>query len=122
MAENPITAVASLTVDGKDIPAAPTYADRGYTADEDALVLNGYIFTKGRRNVQIIYTAGYTYDRVPYDLRQAIIETASLMYRRRDHLDMATKAMAGEATTYINMTFTPATQQTLSLFRSVVPI
>ncbi len=66
MLQAPITSVASLTVDGTVIPAAPPLSpsnvgqDRtGYVFDENRVMLLGYAFNKGYQNVSISYTAGY---------------------------------------------------------------
>jgi hypothetical protein len=73
LANYPVTAISSLTVDGIAIPASPDNGDlqAGYGFDDGSIWLsassayassfwpNGYQFARGRRNVVVSYTAGY---------------------------------------------------------------
>lgn len=117
--EFPVTAVTSVTIGSAVIPASTS---AGYEFSEEAIYLHGYRFTKGVRNVTVVYTAGYLPALVPFDLRQAVLEIAALSYRRRDHLDVATKAMAAESTTYITQGLTPSARETLQNYMRVTPL
>jgi hypothetical protein len=55
----PIVSVSSVTVDGETIPERTTVSGSGWTIDGTELVLDGYTFTEGNRNVAISYVAGY---------------------------------------------------------------
>ena len=64
----PVISITSLTVGSQTIPAATTLTSSGYTlATWDGtsaglpqeITLRGYQFSRGRGNIQIVYTAGY---------------------------------------------------------------
>jgi hypothetical protein len=55
----PVVGVASVTIDGEPVPAATNPTASGYEWDEHGVYLRGWIFTKGVRNVAIVYSAGY---------------------------------------------------------------
>lgn len=65
----PVTAIASLTIDGQTIPAAtPGASPSGYLLElwdgvppgrPQSIDLFGYCFGRGRQNVQVSYPAGY---------------------------------------------------------------
>ncbi len=58
MPESPVTAVASVTINGNVIPAG-SVTTAGFYSTANAIILNGYSFCKGNGNVAITYTAGY---------------------------------------------------------------
>lgn len=120
--EFPIASIVSLSVGGVAISASATTTSVGYQFDDEAIYLTGYKFTKGVRNVAITYTAGYKSDVMPFDIRQAVIEMAGLVYRRRDHLDVSSKSLAGETISYITQSMTPAAKELLQAHMRVVPI
>jgi uncharacterized phiE125 gp8 family phage protein len=93
----PVTAVASVTVDGTAIPARVLVTDNGHVLADAAigrLVLVGYTFTKGVQNVVVTYTAGYA--AVPGDLEQAVIELVALAFRDEDHVGQSARSVAGD--------------------------
>jgi hypothetical protein len=57
----PVTALASLSIDGVAISAAPDAVTHGYVlaGDSGMLYLRGYAFCRGVQNVVASYTAGY---------------------------------------------------------------
>lgn len=122
MREFPIASVVSLSIDGVAVSASASSTATGYQFDDEAIYLVGKKFTKGVRNVAITYTAGYRSDVMPFDIRQAVIEMAGLSYRRRDHLDVSSKSLAGESTAYITQAMTPAAKSLLQAHMRLVPI
>jgi hypothetical protein len=62
----PISAVASLSVNGLAISAAASWGQFGYIFDETTVSLAGYEFCRGVGNISISYTAGY--DPIPADV------------------------------------------------------
>src|SRR5258705_8032177 len=55
----PVTAVLSLTVDGRPVPRAPSSLAAGYSFSSTQLSVRGYEFSRGNQNVAIAYTGGY---------------------------------------------------------------
>jgi uncharacterized phiE125 gp8 family phage protein len=110
--EYPVTAVASVVVEGLQIPASAV----GFT--ETKLVLVGYAFSRGAANVTITYTAGY--ETVPADVEQAVIDLVAFRYRERDRIGLASKGMAGETTAFIVREVPPSVARVLNDYRRVV--
>lgn len=101
----PITHVSSVIVTGQLVPAA------NVTFDDTTIFLSGpYVFTRGRGNVSLRYSAGF--DDTPLDLAQACVETVSLRWRERDRIGMSSKALGTETTTFSLVDF-PAQVKTL---------
>lgn len=93
--EYPVLSVASVTVDGAAIPQRT--AGDGWELDDPksgVLVLVGYRFTRGFRNVVVAYRAGW--ETVPDDLAQAVLEEAALRYRDRDWGGATYKLQGGD--------------------------
>jgi hypothetical protein len=118
----PITAVASLAVDGVSIPAAsgPPYCS-GYVFNAHSVSLYGYCFTVGYGNIQINYTAGYS--SVPTDIAQACIEWLADGYRSRDRIGMRSKSLAGsEVAGYAIVPMPPRVKMLLQPYKRVAPL
>lgn len=107
----PVTAIGSLTIDGVTIAAQTSYpTGSGYlfTAWDGIgpgspcfLDVFGYAFTKGRQNITVVYTAGYPSSPIPPDLTQTCIELVAIRYKERDRIGLASAAVGGETTAYL---------------------
>jgi hypothetical protein len=109
-ANAPVSAVASLTIDGEAIPLAPSAHWRGYVFSPTVLYLQGRRFTPGFQNVAVSYTAGY--DSTPPEIEQACIELVALRYKERDRIGQVSKNLAGEIVAFSQKDM-PADVQTL---------
>lgn len=94
----PVTAVSSVTVNGVSIPASPDGIRAGYVFDDTRLILIGYCFGRGRLNVALSYTAGYT--TVPAEVAQAVKELCALRYIERGWTGFVSKSIQGETTMF----------------------
>jgi hypothetical protein len=96
----PVTSVASLKVNGQTIPQANAsdFASVGWRLTDDLLILTGYAFTRGVRNVEISYTAGF--DAVPDELALACVLMVALRYKERDWTGYSSKSLAGETVSF----------------------
>ncbi|MFQ5863160.1 MAG: head-tail connector protein [Candidatus Brocadiales bacterium] len=85
----PISAVTSLEVNGisKDASTYTLYGQLGL------LKLKSGTFPKGKKNVRLQYTAGYS--TIPKDLEQAAIELVALKYYDRGRNRLGIDAKAG---------------------------
>jgi hypothetical protein len=118
----PVTAIASLSIDGIVIPAAagPPYC-RGYVFNEHAVSLYGYWFAPGFGNVQISYTAGYT--STPADIAQATIEWIADAYKSRDRIGQRSKSLQGSEVVSYDITPMPKrVEMMLKQYRLVAPL
>ena len=98
LAASPITAVASLTVDGVAIAARPAPGSSGFTFDDQFLYLSGYSFSRGRQNVVINYTAGFV--TTPLSLEQAVLDIVAFKYREKGRIGESSKILNGETVAY----------------------
>lgn len=119
LADHPVAWVQSVLIDGATIPPGG-FGSPGWRLGGRCIVLTGYTFKRGLRNVVISYTGGF--DTVPPDIEQACIETVVLMLRRRDHLDVSSKSLAGETVSYITAELSPSAKQMLAPYRRVAPL
>ena len=115
----PVTAVASLVIDGQTIPASPGYGLRGYIFSETAIMLRGYTFTMDSGNVQISYTAGFA--STPGEMEQACLELCALRWKERDHIGHVSKTIGGETVTFIIADMPESVKTMLSQYNNVVP-
>ena len=98
----PITAVASVVVDGVSIPPSDGISSGFSFAPGGRIVfLRGYRFTMGTYNVQIHYTAGYDDPDgkfpLPEDIAIAVKMYVSARFRERDKLGIGAKTLGGES-------------------------
>lgn len=118
--EFPITAVASLAVDGTAIPAASSLILPGYRFHNRVLMLNDYRFTRGIGNVEVTYTAGYS--TPPADLAFAATELALLAFRDRERVGLTSKSVAGEVIGLFNGEMPARVKSILQPYKNVVPL
>ena len=101
----PLTAFSSLSIDGRVIPTS-TNGSPGYffVLGGRAVVLIGYKFTRGYRNIVMTYTGGYGDDNDvlpwPADLNLALMMCVQTRLKERDRLGVGSKSLAGESITF----------------------
>jgi uncharacterized phiE125 gp8 family phage protein len=110
LANGPVTAVASVTIDGQNVPAAAGDLSSGYVFDEGTLYLRGYCFNRGVQNVVVTYTAGYA--AVPGDVAQACIECVAHHFAKRDRIDKASETLGTQQTISYSQADMPAAAKT----------
>jgi hypothetical protein len=116
----PITAVASLTIDGVAIPASTGVTVPGYVVDGSGKSISirsgfggpgpgggaltvgfaylrnrqrsSWFFSEGIQNVQVVYSAGY--EETPFDIEMAVRQMVAVNYKRRQWIDQRTQMMA----------------------------
>ncbi len=120
----PCTAVASLYVDGVLVSArgqAPTnFGSSGYIFNDDHITLHGYIFNRGKDNVQVTYTAGYS--QIPRDLEQSVVVTIARKYREIERLGHMSKSIAGETVSFDLSDLDDFAQRTIDRYKRVIPV
>lgn len=115
--EFPITAIASVTVDGVSVPAGSVTAP-GFYFDSDAIYLNGYAFTRGLANVAVVYTAGYA--TVPLDIASACVSLVARTYKERTRIGLTSEAAGQQTTAFATWALSPREELILMQYRSVV--
>ena len=116
----PVVSVTSVTVDGMLVSqSSDGVVARGWTFDDRGLFMVGGVFSMGRNNVRVVYSAGYA--TVPADIDQACLELVAFRYRGRDRIGHASKSVQGETVSYITKDMPAEVAATLAQYRKVVP-
>jgi len=119
----PVVAVLSLSIDGLDIPPAPSIGGfgAGFVFSPTELALRGYVFTRRAQNVIVTYTAGYV--ATPPDIAQACIELVSQRYRERSRIGEVSRALGGgETVTYSQQDMSDDVKLLLRQYRTLAPV
>lgn len=111
----PIQAVASVTITGWPIPASDFIFDK-----QTITLLNGWKFTRGRRNIVIRYTAGF--GEIPPDVQRCCMELVGKKYRERDRIGVTSKTLAGEIVSFSKSDMTDEVKSVLRQYQRVAPI
>jgi hypothetical protein len=119
-AQSPVTAVASVAIDGNAIPPGDAVMTPGFYFTPTMLMLNGYEFCRGLGNVALSYTAGFA--ATPPDVEQACIELAAMRYREMGRIGVASKSVAGESTSFVIKDMPPSVATILAPWRRVLPL
>ena len=113
----PVTGVTSVTLDGSPVLPSSGYPAYGYLADGRSITIIGGVFTRAKKNVQIVYAAGYPYvftpgagndpakdvlTGVPADLRFAVVETVALRFKGITRIGKNSENIQGQTTSYDN--------------------
>ncbi|MCE2916391.1 MAG: hypothetical protein LW768_12705 [Rubrivivax sp.] len=116
----PVTAVGSISVDGRTIPQSTGTTTGGWVlASSWKVALRGqYLFTEGVQNVTMTYTAGYASNSIPPDLTQACCLVAALAYKERDRMGISAKTIGGENISFTNDELPPSAQQAINNHRN----
>lgn len=101
----PVTSITSVYDDPESTFTDGLIAATDYAIDEQigVVLLNGLQFTKGTRNIQVIYVAGYlTTDEVP-DLEEACLQLVTFYFDKRsdEAVQVETKNKNNETTRYL---------------------
>ena len=122
MAEEwPVTAVTSVEVDGKSIPASTGPSVAGYAFSSTKFLLRGYTFTRGQLNVKLTYTAGYA--AIPGEIEQSCLELCALRYRERPSVSISSKTLgSGETVSYTQQDMPKSVLALLNNYKRRLPL
>ena len=120
LANYPVTAVASLTINDEPIPQQPKAGAIGFVPSPYRVNLVGYTYTAGFQNVTVTYTAGYV--TIPADVEQCCIEWIADRYAQRDRIGIASRGVGGETQVFSVVDMPPAVKQILNPFVKVIPV
>lgn len=116
----PLTAVVSLTIDGVAIPPAALITDSGYRFSPSSVWVQGYVFTRGRGNIELACTRGWA--ATPADLEQAALELMSVRFKERDHIGQESASMQGQNITFSTRDMPASVKTVLQAYKKVVPL
>lgn len=112
-ANYPVTAIASVVVNGTAVPAAKVF-----TSSISLRLLDGYSFLDGVL-CTVTYTAGYAV--VPKDIEQACIEMVALRFEDRKRIGITSKGLAGETISFSQKDMNSFAKSVLSQYLRVFP-
>ena len=118
LSDYPVSAIASVIVDGEAIPQAAGPNLPGWRLVHDQVILYAYRFSPGDANVEVHYTAGYT--TIPPELAQACLELASLRWKERDRIGHVSKSIGGETVQFMVKDLPESVRSILNDHRKVV--
>lgn len=118
--DSPVLTITTLTIDTVAVPASDG-TTAGYLFDDYSVFLRNYQngFTIGRRNITIVYTAGYA--TIPADVQQAVIEIASQAFREKEWVGFQSKSLAGETVSFLRNGFPDSAKTVLDSYRRNYP-
>lgn len=130
----PIIAVTSVHVDAaRTFGSSALVASTDYVADLESGIIEilpeqsvANVITshgrwpRGTKNVQVIYTAGYT--SIPDDLKLGAMLWAAQIWNRRRHMGIINQTVGGEFTAFQNNPMPPEAKQLLSPFMKVAMV
>lgn len=117
----PINSVTTLRINTIEIAVRGDVFDTGYVIDKKRgiLMLAGYLFTSGLRNIEVVYNAGYS--TIPEDLEHACIEQAAWMFRQATPggglLGVAGKTLADGSISFTARDILPQVQLVLNHYK-----
>lgn len=101
----PVNSITTLRINELAIDERSSIYDTGWVlADKAAgiVILSGYIFTAGIRNIELVYNGGFS--TIPEDLEQACIEQAAWLFKQSapggNLLGVTSKALADGSISY----------------------
>lgn len=119
--EHYVLSFTSVTISGQAFPESPDYQQRGWRhADWWIMLQGGDVFPRGRRNITLVYEAGF--DVVPADIEQAVIDLCALRYKEKDRIGIQSKSLAAETISFIITELSPSQRAVLDKYRRVVPV
>jgi uncharacterized phiE125 gp8 family phage protein len=101
--------------------------------DEDDIILDGaagiiklwngtFTFLKGKRNVKVVYTAGYADDAVPHDLKEAVLMIVQHHYKRvyqDQRIGLASETVGDHTMQYSEEAIPKKAADTLARYRRI---
>lgn len=127
--------VNSVQVDSLVVQPSPSPPTAGWTNDQLSVYLVGGcyvgfgawlgavpgIFWKGKQNVILNYTCGYS--TIPFDISQACIEAVAQKFRRRMHIDQDSQVLqGGQNINFSKRDFAPEVWTLIQTYKYVAPI
>lgn len=113
----PVTAVASLSVNGTAVSASTGYDVEGYYIDSNVVRLRFRRLYR-RDVVAITYTAG---SAIPADLKRAVLQLIALAFEERKRVGTASVSAAGYSVTYLPSMWPREVERVINRHRRIWP-
>lgn len=116
----PVAEITLLKIGPLEVSPAPDSVAIGYRFFGEEVILNTSRFLRGRRNIQIEYSAGYS--TIPADLELVVNKVIANTYKGKEWLGYMSKSLAGETVTFKDELDKPSQSQVLQNYRRVIPL
>lgn len=116
---SPITAVASVTINGVAIPASSDGIQAGFVFDDVQVYLIGYHFCGGFQNVKVGYTAGLT--AVPPEVELNVRDWVLLSYRQIKNKGERSTTIQGSTAAHDLSPVPPMMQKVIDTYNDKFP-
>jgi hypothetical protein len=116
----PVSSISSLKIGPLEVDQATDSVSIGYRFFGEEVLLNTSRFTRGRRNIHIEYSAGYSV--IPPDLELVVNKVIANTYKGKEWLGYASKSLAGETVSFKDELDKPSQSQILQNYRRVIPL
>jgi hypothetical protein len=116
----PVTAVSLVEIDGVALASQSSFGSYGYRFDDMSIIADGISFGRGRSNIHLVFTAGYTV--IPADLAEVVAEMVGMRYKLRANIGIQSKTLAGEVITYSAKDFPPGVTMVIDSYKNIVPL
>lgn len=117
----PIIGVTSLHIDGEPVDAWSDSVDTGYAIVSDRIELidpvGTTVFTRGKRNVKLVYTANYS--DVPADVAAAVIELVAWRFREKDRPGQTNQSSANTTVSFSQSSAPQSVRDTIEVYANV---
>lgn len=120
LANYPISAVSSLVINGQAVLPSPGFGQAGYLFNDTQIILATAVFSQGRRNVTVSYTAGFTI--CPLDVEEAVIELVGFKYREKERIGHVSKSIQGETIAFITKDMPDSILSVVNSYKRVAPL
>jgi len=114
--QNPVTAVASVTICGRAVALSVSAQVPGFRFDQYGLWYRGGIFPKTIQEIDVAYTAGYS--PIPQDLQQAVADMCNIKFKRILEADKSSLSMLQQQTNYVASELSPFVKAVISNYQS----
>lgn len=116
LANGPVTAVASVTVNGQTVLEAPDASSGGFVFDSNVVYIRPggagpQEFYKGIQNVTVQYTAGYA--STPSDVNLACVMWVAYLFAKRERLDKRNETLGQQQTQGYDLSDMPKAARTM---------
>lgn len=113
--QSPITSVSGIWDDTGWVWSGNALDSTTYRIVNDNSIISSTPFTRGKNNIKIVYTAGYT--SIPGDLKQVLIEEVIRSFKNRKSLDVVAVTASDGSVSRLAKDLLPTTIMVLNKYK-----
>ena len=113
--QSPITSVSGIWDDTEWSWSGSALSSSSYRIANNNSIVSTIPFTKGKNNIKIVYTAGYS--TIPGDLKQVLIEEVVRSFKNRKSIDVVAITASDGSVSRLSKELLPTTTMVLNRYR-----